>query len=139
MAQKSAFQKRLDAKMRAKRGGTPLNKTSAPAPVTPSAEELEAAGYLHPSRYPEHPVITKGQVHGGICNRTACDRGNATFWNIYTHGFYCRSCGPSLNTRDSAICAPVDEKPSAEEMNDREFHATMRAEAQKWIMTRGYI
>ncbi len=141
MPKTTPFQKRLNEKMRAKRN--PMSLAGLKAPVEPvpepSAEALAAAGDLHPSRYPQHPDPTKGQVHGGVCNRTACDNGRATWWNIHTYGFYCNICGPNLNFADSAICAPVDAKPTIEEMNDAAYRADIQAAAAaRRIRTRLY-
>ena len=85
---------------------------------------------LHPHRYPEHNPAEKRQVFKGECNRTACERKNAIWWNIMTHGLYCTSCGPRLNFSDSAICAPVKEKPTLEQMDDKEFRADIQERAK---------
>lgn len=75
---------------------------------------------LHPRRYPKHDDKTKGQVLGGECNRTACRRHRATWWNTVTHGFYCPDCARSINIPGAKICAPVDKKPTKAQMDD--FH-----------------
>jgi hypothetical protein len=85
---------------------------------------------LHPHRYPEHDPAEKGQVFKGECNRTACGRKNAVWWNIMTHGLYCPECGPRLNFSDAAICAPVREKPTLEQMDDPVFRADIRKRAK---------
>lgn len=137
MAKKSPFQKRLDEKMRAKRRGRlskPAHASSEPIAVEPSAEDLAAAGDIHKMRYPSHednPM--KGQIYGGECNRTACFNRRATWWNIHTYGLYCPSCGPRMNFSDSAICAPVREKPSLADMDDREFQDGIKKRALNYV------
>lgn len=71
---------------------------------------------LHPSRYPKHEDPEKGQVHGGECNRTACVRGGAVFWNTQTLGFYCPACANGINIPGMRICFPVKAKPTLAEM-----------------------
>jgi hypothetical protein len=135
MPKKSPFQKRLDEKMRAKRRAASSKSKRAPveAPaVELSAEDLAAAGDIHPLRYPEHKTNPlKGQVYKGECNRTACHNRNAIWWNIHTFGLYCSNCGPRMNFSDSAICAPVRNKPTLAEMNDPEFKASVQKKALK--------
>lgn len=138
MPKQSAFQKRLNDRLRQKRGAIEpkamMSKVHAP-----SSDELAAAGDIHPRRYPEHehnPM--KGQIHGGLCNRTACDREGATWWNIYTFGLYCSVCGPNLNFADSAVCAPVPVKPTRAEMEDPVFVSVVAESAKKRIRTRIY-
>lgn len=75
-------------------------------------------GDLHPRRYPQHPDPAKGQVHGGECNRTACRRQRAVWWNTATYGFYCADCARGINIPDAVICAPVKQKPALEQMDD---------------------
>ncbi|MDE4297125.1 hypothetical protein PXK56_18230 [Phaeobacter gallaeciensis] len=72
---------------------------------------------LHPNRYPKHKDKTKGQMHNGICNTTACDRPGAIYWNSMTHGFYCRHCADGINFKDY-ICKPVEGKPDLIEMDE---------------------
>lgn len=43
-------------------------------------------------------------IEGGSCNRTACQKPNAIYYNKATHRFYCKQCmilihraSPSLN------------------------------------------
>jgi hypothetical protein len=47
-----------------------------------------------------------------------------------THGLYCPECGPRLNFSDAAICAPVREKPTLEQMDDPVFRADIRKRAK---------
>lgn len=73
---------------------------------------------LHPHRYPKHRDPDKGQVYGETCNVTKCDRTNAVFWNIATHGLYCSLCAKQINWREpKPICVQVDEKPDLEAMD----------------------
>jgi hypothetical protein len=74
----------------------------------------------HPQRYPHHADPLKGQVFGGECNRTACERHGATWWNMGTFGFYCpedayhiNRAGPLVRT---PLCVEVTEKPAVEAM-----------------------
>lgn len=70
---------------------------------------------VHPNRYPKHDNAEKGQVHGGVCNTTACVMEGAIYWNAMTFGFYCRRCAEGINFKDT-ICRPVGEKPSIQQM-----------------------
>lgn len=36
-------------------------------------------------------------LRGGTCNRRACDRPGATFYNRYTCAFYCPDCAEKIN------------------------------------------
>ncbi len=47
--------------------------------------------------YPNHEDPDKGTVLGGECNRTACDRHGATWWNNRTVRYYCKSCAMEIN------------------------------------------
>jgi len=71
----------------------------------------------HPDRYPRHHDPEKGQVYGGECNVTACNRRGAVYWNIGTQGLYCPECARKINydDRKRQICIGVDEKPDFEE------------------------
>jgi hypothetical protein len=41
---------------------------------------------------------TKKGERGGMCNRTACINGNATYFNRSTEKYYCEECGITVNT-----------------------------------------
>jgi hypothetical protein len=70
----------------------------------------------HPSKYPDHPGH-KGSVFGGVCNRTACSRADARWYNVHTFGYYCRSCAAGINFQPTPICFEVDHDLTHEEMN----------------------
>lgn len=86
-----------------------------PSLVAPPADPVGS----HPGRYPKHPDPNKGQVHGGLCNITACDREDAVWWNSQTHGFYCTSCARGVNFQqhDPNVCTLVEQKPTLTEMD----------------------
>jgi len=144
MAKKSRYQSELNRRFKAKRDAQRSTKISEPlsshSPLSrdlPSAD-LDLTGDIHPSRYPGHEMKpNKGQVYGGECNRTACERTGATWWNIYTYGLYCRDCGPQMNFSDSAICAPVSEKPTLALMNDTTYKHSIQERALALIPHRG--
>ena len=69
----------------------------------------------HPNRYPTHSG-DKGTTFGGVCNRTACDCGNAVFYNRMTYGYYCVVDAREINWK-TQICIRVDHEQSIEEMN----------------------
>ena len=73
---------------------------------------------LHPNRYPKHDDPTKGQVYGGVCNRTACDNEGAVYWNMGTYGLYCPVCARGIDYRPNPfpLCVHVDAKPVLAEM-----------------------
>lgn len=82
------------------------------------AEEVRDVG-AHPGRYPRHGDPLKGQVHGGECNRTACDRHGATWWNMGTYGFYCRHDAMMINAGNHNVpplCIELSEKPAVADM-----------------------
>ncbi|MCE6958378.1 hypothetical protein LAZ40_04815 [Cereibacter sphaeroides] len=99
----------------------------APVPLPPPPE----AGEVHPGRYPQHADPAKGQVFGGLCNRTACGERRAVWWNVMTHGFYCRTCANGINDRldQPPICIRVEKKPTFNEMNELQ-HGWNRGEPQ---------
>lgn len=72
----------------------------------------------HPQRYPKHDDPNKGQVYGGECNITRCDRRGAVYWNMGTYGLYCPQCASGINWQPdkSPLCVLVDAKPELAEM-----------------------
>lgn len=86
--------------------------------------ELEEIGELpvppHPAKYPKHPGL-KGSLFNGVCNRTACGRGDASWFNIMTRGYYCVDCahGIDAHNRQGPICVQVDHDLTHEEMDER--------------------
>lgn len=74
----------------------------------------------HPHRYPQHDS-DKGAVFGGICNRTACDRRGATYFNAGTFGYYCADCanGVNFNPRRPPLCVQVTAPLTHAEMDAR--------------------
>lgn len=73
---------------------------------------------VNPNRYPKHADVRKGQVFNGECNRTACDRYGARYWNMGTYGLYCLPCSLAINRVNlqiSPLCIEVKEKPKLEE------------------------
>lgn len=85
----------------------------------------------HKHRYPRHFDPGKGQIHGGICNRTACSGRRAEFWNFETFAFYCAHCARSINdmTTGGPILARLERKPTLAEMDDRAFRAAALSRA----------
>lgn len=72
----------------------------------------------HPSKYPKHEGA-KGSVFDGYCNVTACGNAAAVMFNIYTRGYYCRSCAAGINWQPGKIlCVPVDHDLTHDEMNN---------------------
>lgn len=72
---------------------------------------------LHPNRYPKHENSNKGQVHGGECNITRCNRQNAVWWKMDTYGLYCQTCAEDFNIPNKGnICIKVDKKPELKNM-----------------------
>ncbi|MDR9847063.1 hypothetical protein [Herbaspirillum huttiense] len=66
----------------------------------------------------EQKKALKG-VMGGNCNVTACQKPGATWWNIGSRAYYCRSCAEAIN-RDGCrrygepdICFPSMEEGEA--------------------------
>jgi hypothetical protein len=86
----------------------------------------------HPARHPVHADPAKGQVHRGECNRTACERHGAAWFNIETRGLYCKSDAMGINEAPlvgwGPLCVEVDAKPSIEEMDRmyRDFFDAVR-------------
>jgi len=74
-------------------------------------------GFVHSDRYPKHEG-PKGQMFGGECNRTACTRHGARFYNRHTFGLYCGFCAEAINMPDDILptCIEVDEKPDRDGM-----------------------
>jgi hypothetical protein len=71
----------------------------------------------HPDKYPKHKGH-KGSVFGGICNRTACSRAYAEFYNRGTNGYYCSDCAIAIDRFNAdPICVVVDHDLTHEEMN----------------------
>jgi len=62
----------------------------------------------------------KGQVYGGECNRTACKRHGATWWNLGTFGLYGAVDAYHINLAAPPsrmpLCIHVDAKPAIAEM-----------------------
>jgi hypothetical protein len=82
--------------------------------------EILMSNVVHPMRYPVHEDETKGQVHAGVCNVTACDNTGATAWNGATYGFYCDGCAAEINrwSRGVDLCYWIDDNPTFEEMEE---------------------
>jgi hypothetical protein len=73
---------------------------------------------VNPHRYPKHDDPAKGQVYGGVCNRTACDHRGARFWNMGTYALYCRSCANAINDAGRGrppLCLDLGSKPPVSE------------------------
>ncbi|RWI47568.1 MAG: hypothetical protein EOR34_10395 [Mesorhizobium sp.] len=72
----------------------------------------------HPQKYPDHKGH-KGAVFGGICNRTACNREHAEFYNRGTYGYYCADDAIAINrySGKAPLCIVVDHDLSHEEMD----------------------
>ncbi len=45
-------------------------------------------------------VAHKVGIFKGLCNRTACRRPNAEYYNHSTHKYYCNHCAGKLNRRN---------------------------------------
>ncbi len=108
---KSKFRKRLGLEQ--PRMAMP-EAASGAVTLSPSPRRVDPLiGDVHPGRYPRHPDPFKGQVAGGVCNRTACNAGRAFWWNWGTYGFYCRLCASGINWRpdEPALCILLEEKP----------------------------
>ena len=96
----------------------PVDVPDEPAVADLAADEIEAIGFVHASRYPKHPDPRKGQIYGGTCNTTRCDSGHAVFFNRGTYGLYCIRCARGQNANDPVpISIHVDQKPDAEAMD----------------------
>lgn len=47
---------------------------------------------------PEEPLAAAGKgAWQGLCNRTACQKPPAQWWNPHTRAYYCESCARMLN------------------------------------------
>lgn len=59
---------------------------------------------------PDHDPALKG-VKGGNCNREACQKPGATWFNKGSKAYYCRSCASLINIatcRDGTVlCSPT--------------------------------
>lgn len=115
-ASKETYATRLAGRMKAKRATDKSRRDlGATGSDAPTVTTLEGA---HPGRYPKHSDPEKGQVYGGECNTTLCERRRAVFFNRGTYGLYCPDCARGQNGRDPVpISVPVDEKPSIDRMN----------------------
>lgn len=51
----------------------------------------------------------KGATYGGPCNRTACRRSGAVYWNPSTRAHYCPSCAAGINRHNPGLCRIADE------------------------------
>ncbi|RWH52261.1 MAG: hypothetical protein E5V72_01435 [Mesorhizobium sp.] len=85
------------------------------APIVP---DFEVKVPPHPQKYPDHKGH-KGAVFGGICNRTACNREHAEFYNRGTYGYYCADDAIAINrySGKAPLCIVVDHDLSHEEMD----------------------
>ncbi len=41
-----------------------------------------------------------------LCNRTACQKPGATWWNPSTLAYYCQSCAIKINKHNPGLCQP---------------------------------
>lgn len=72
----------------------------------------------HPKRYPKHNG-DKGQILGGECNRTACTRMNAVFYNSQTFAYYCTIDARAINDSNGLpICTRADHQLSLDEQDE---------------------
>lgn len=46
---------------------------------------------------PQSPDPKLKGIYGGNCNRTACQKPRATWFNLNTSAFYCAECGMAIN------------------------------------------
>ena len=53
--------------------------------------------------YPDN--ADKGLLNGS-CNREACQKPGATYYNIWTHAHYCKACASKINWNEK-ICFEV--------------------------------
>ncbi|MER9496332.1 hypothetical protein NKI86_31725 [Mesorhizobium sp. M0320] len=97
---------------------------------SPTTPDFEVKVPPHPQKYPNHQGH-KGSVFGGICNRTACSRAHATFYNRGTYGYYCAEDAIGINrySGKSALCIVVDHDLTHEEMNAH--YRTMMEEGRR--------
>ncbi|RUU78223.1 hypothetical protein [Mesorhizobium sp. M7A.F.Ca.MR.362.00.0.0] len=84
----------------------------------------------HPHKYPNH-AGHKGSVFGGVCNRTACNRTHAEFYNRGTYGYYCAEDGIAINRYSGKhpLCIVVDHDLTHDEMDahTRTMYEEMRS------------
>ena len=100
------YSERLSARLRGKidasgneiwqRGPAPAKATPAPRDAGVRLPGMSPDG-PHPDRYPVHDDPAKGQVHGGVCNVTACNRRRACWFNTGTRGLYCTDCARGID------------------------------------------
>lgn len=64
------------------------------SPAKPAPQGLADARALHASLLP-NPAL-KG-VKNGNCNRQACQRPGATWFNSSTRAYYCKKCAAKIN------------------------------------------
>lgn len=68
------------------------------------------------SAYPNHEDPEKGTVLGGECNRTACGRHGATWWNRFTLRYYCKFDALGINEGwEQLFDKPICEDHATEE------------------------
>ncbi|RWN60187.1 hypothetical protein [Mesorhizobium sp.] len=84
----------------------------------PQGPDFKVVVPPHPQKYPNHQG-SKGSVFGGICNRTACDRLHAEFYNRGTYGYYCAEDAIGINRYSvkTPLCIEVDHDLTHEEMD----------------------
>jgi hypothetical protein len=85
-------------------------------------EELTTVGAIqpsHPSRYQSHGIEFKGSVYNGECNRAACSRRGAIFYNCGTYSYYCPSCAHAINgcSGNKPLCVRVARNLLRDEMD----------------------
>lgn len=73
----------------------------------------------HPHVYPDHDDPKKGNIYGGECNRTACKKKGAVYYNIGTHGLYCKDDAEGINWQKHKppLCIDLGKRPTLEQMN----------------------
>jgi hypothetical protein len=103
---------------------TPEQQEKAVGMSRREIEELTTVGEIvpsHPSRYQSHDIEFKGSVFNGECNRAACSRRGAKFYNVGTYSYYCVPCGRAINdaSRSKPLCVEVPRNLTHEEMNQR--------------------
>lgn len=121
-----SYSKDLSRRLRKKPLGLVYGKASrgmTQSPVDyallePKLPDFQVVVPPHPDKYPKHPGH-KGSVFGGICNRTACSRSHATFYNRGTYGYYCAEDAIGINrySGKTPLCIVVDHDLTYEEMN----------------------
>ena len=73
----------------------------------------------HGHTYPMHEDAKKGQIYGGECNRTACKRRGAVYYNQGTFGLYCGQDAEAINWQKHKppLCINLGKRPTIEEMD----------------------